>query len=559
VDVPVNISRSENSGMRAFSVDVQLSSELSLCATIDEGTYLNSIGTTQFQVLSLGGGLYRVDSAILGLPCGATAATGTLFTLHVGSGLTSATGTVSVVAVTLRDCSNAAIAGSPGAPVSVTIDNSAPGAISALAAAQQTSGNDGDGTTKVIVSWPAVGPGESVEVYRKGFGFYPEYDDAGGSAPSAPSYPPGGGWVLAGTVTGPTSLADETTTRDFYYYVAFAKDSCGNVSGVSNRTDGTLNYHLGDVEPVVLLMRGNNLVNTSDVSDLGLNYGITLAFNDPLNYLDVGPTTDFSVNGRPTTDDRVQFEDLLMFAINYGQVSAPALSSRPAGAAGTDALALDVPELPAIGETFAVGLRLSSTGRVKGLSVQLAYDPAVVEPAGVEAGALLTAQHVPSLVLSSQPGDVDAAVLGTGETIAGSGEVARAMFRVKAKGDAGIRVATVLARDKDNRALTLGSLAGSGGHTIPAGTALGAASPNPFSGTTTVELALRHQGAVSLDVYDLSGRRVASVLRGAQPAGVLQVQWDGRGPGGVRLAPGIYLMALEADGQRFSRRVLLIP
>jgi hypothetical protein len=32
------------------------------------------------------------------------------------------------------------------------------------------------------------GAGESVEVYRQGFGFYPEYDDAGGSVPSSPSY-----------------------------------------------------------------------------------------------------------------------------------------------------------------------------------------------------------------------------------------------------------------------------------------------------------------------------------------------------------------------------------
>lgn len=557
VQVPVNITRSTSDGLRGFSIDVQLSAGLTLCAPVDEGTYLSNVGGTQFQVLSNGGGSYTIDGSILGLPCGATALTGNLFTLNLGSLLPSATGTVTITSVTLRDCANGGVPGTAGAPASISIDNTAPVAIAALTAAQQTSGNDADGTTKVLVSWPAVEPGASVEVYRKGFGFYPEYDDAGGAAPAVPAYPPVG-WTLAGTVTGPTSLADETTARDFYYYVAFVKDACGNVSAVSNRTNGTLNYHLGDVQPVALL-RGNNLVNTADVSDLGIHYGVTLAFNDPLNYLDVGPTTDFSVNARPTTDNRVQFEDLMMFAINYGQVSAPATVARPAGKEGSEQLEIQVPALPAVGETFAVGLMLTSPGTVKGVSLQLAYDPAVVEPVGVEAGELLTGQHMPSVALSSQPGNVDAALLGTGEAIAGRGELARALFRVKATGDAALRVASVTARDKDNRAIALGTVTAPPGTSLPARTALGNVFPNPFQSETTIELALRHESEVSLDVYDLSGRRVASVLHGVQPAGMRLVKWDGRGERGLKMAPGIYLMRLEADGQRQTRRVLLVP
>lgn len=558
VDVPVTISRTSSDGLRGFSIDVQLSAGLTLCAATDEGSYLSDIGGTQFQVLSNGGGSYTIDCSILGLPCGATALSGTLFTLHVGSLLPSATGTVTVTAVTLRDCANGGVAASAGAPASISIDNTAPVAIAVLSATQRRTGNDADGTTKIDLAWPAVEAGASVLVYRKGFGFYPEYDDAGGAAPATPSYPPAG-WTLAATVTGPTVYADETTARDFYYYVAFVRDACGNVSAVSNRTNGTLNYELGDVQPVAGLFRGNNLVNTPDVSDLGIHYGITLVLNDVFNYLDVGPTTDFSVNARPTTDNRVQFEDLMMFAINYGQVSAPAAVVRPVGKQGRERLELRVPELPAVGETFAVRLVLSSPGTVKGVSVQLAYDAAVVEPLGVEAGELLTGQHVPSVVLSSAPGNVDAALLGTGEAIIGEGELASAVFRVKATGDAAIQVGTLLARDRDNKALALGTISTPAGNVLPGRTALGPAFPNPFHGETTIELALRHEANVSLDVFDLSGRRVASVLHGVQPAGLRLVKWDGRGDRGVRLSPGIYLMRLEADGQRQSRRVLLIP
>ena len=558
VQVPVNIARTSSDGLRAFSIDVQLSAGLTFCAPVGEGTYLSSVGSTQFQVVSNGGGSYTIDGSILGLPCGATAASGTLFTLNLGSLLPSATGTVTITSVTLRDCANGAVAGTAGAPASVSIDNTAPTAIAALSATQQHTGNDADGTTKINVSWPAVEAGASVLLYRKGFGFYPEYDDLGGAAPATPSYPPAG-WTLAATVTGPVTYADETTARDFYYYVAFVKDACGNISAVSNRTGGTLNYHLGDVQPVVGLQRGNNLVNTADVSDLGIHYGITLALNDPFNYLDVGPTTDFSTNARPTTDNRVQFEDLMMFAINYGTVSAPALAAKPAAKAGGDQLEIQLPELPAVGETFAVGLQLATQGTVKGLSVELAYDPAIVEPAGVEAGELLTAQHVPSVVLSSKPGNVDVALLGTDEAISGRGLVARAMFRVKAAGDAAIHLASALARDKDNRTVALGFLTAPAGNSLPARTAMGPASPNPFSRETTIELALRHDGEVSLAVYDLSGRHIAQVMHGMQPAGVRLVKWDGRGDTGARMAPGVYLMRLEADGQRLTRRVLLVP
>ncbi len=559
VQVPVNIARTSSVGLRAFSVDVQLSAGLTLCAAVDEGTYLSGVGATQFQVVSNGAGSYTIDCSILGLPCGATAATGTLFTLNLGSALPSGTGTVTLSAVTLRDCANGPVPGSAGAAASISIDNTPPGAIAALTAAQQHLGNDGDGSTKINLSWPAVEAGASVLVYRKGFGFYPEYDDLGGVAPATPTYPPAG-WTPVGTVTGPTTFADETTVRDFYYYVAFVRDACGNVSGVSNRTNGTLNYHLGDVEPVAGPLRGNNVVNTSDVANLGLHYGITLTPSDPLNYLDVGPTTDFSTNARPTTDNRVQFEDLIMFAINYGTVSAPSLAAKPAGKAGVDGLELQIPELPAVGENFAVGLDLSSAGTVKGLSVQLAYDPAVVEPVGVEAGELLALQHAPSAVLTAQPGNVDVAVLGAGEAIHGRGLVARTLFRVRAPGDAAIGVRSVLARDPDNRALPLGFVTTPlGGGTLPARTAMGPAWPNPFSRETTIELALRHEGEVSLAVYDLSGRRVARVLHGTQPAGVRLVKWDGRGDTGLRMAPGVYLMRLDAAGVKQTRRVLLVP
>src|SRR5207247_7555695 len=114
-----------------------------------------------------------------------------------------------------------------------------------LVATQIKSGNDADGTTKIQLDWTAIPSATSVKVYRAGFGGYPRYDDAGGQVPATPSYPPGAPWVLT-SVTAP-GTTDEPTTRDFYYYVAFVVGANSAVSPVSNKTGGTLDYHLGDV------------------------------------------------------------------------------------------------------------------------------------------------------------------------------------------------------------------------------------------------------------------------------------------------------------------------
>ncbi len=249
VTIPVDIARSDNANLRGFSIQVTLSSELALCGSgISEGTYLSGIGGTNFQVT--GSNPYTVDCAILGGTCGATAPTGNLFNLNVTSASPTATGTISITGVTLRDCVNQPIPGSPGTPLSITIDNTPPVAVTNLTATQVKAANDSDGTTKITLNFTVPGDAAVTEVYRAPYGNYPEYDDptpTPGAVPSAPSYPPAAPWAPTG-VTG-TGQTDEVAwpARDFWYYAVFTKDACGNVSAVSNMTDGTLNYHLGDV------------------------------------------------------------------------------------------------------------------------------------------------------------------------------------------------------------------------------------------------------------------------------------------------------------------------
>ncbi len=558
--VPVVLDRFDPASLRGYSVTLQLAN-LALCGPgITEDDLLSSIGGTQFQVVNNGGGSYTVDGAILGLPCGAPGG-GAMFDLHVAGTSPTGPGTITVTAVTLRDCNNLPIPGTPGPPASLPINNVTPPQVTGLAATQVKSGNlPPDGRTAIRLNFTAPGAPLTVEVWRAPFGHYPEYDDAGGAAPAVPSYPPGAPWTLtAVTADGQT---DKPPTRDFWYYVAFCRDSCDNVS-TSARTPGTLDYHLGDVTNGVTPGQGNDVVTGVDISLLGANYGIgeTDITTRGVEYLDVGPTTNFTTDGRPTTDDLINFEDLVMFAINFAPaVSAPSLASAPARAEAADALALEAPAHVTAGADFTVALRLRGAGDLQAISAQLGWDAAVVSPEGVVPGDFVASQG--GVVLSPQPGGVDAALLGVRAAggIAGEGVLATVRFHARASGDPGIVLARLLARDAANHPVELGATHAPVAPALPAHpavTALLPAAPNPFHHTVQLGFSLAVAGPSELAIYAVDGRRVRTVAaRAVREPGEYHVTWDGRDDGGRAVAPGIFFARLESGTARFTRAIV---
>ena len=556
VTVPVKWNRTDTTPVRAYSVTIQLSPELTLCGATTSAGYL--LGGAQppatFVVTPLGGGAYTIDEATLGSPCGATGSA-TLFNLQVAGTISDGSGTITVTAVKARDCSNQPVPATIGAVATIPIDNTAPAAV-ALTAAQNNTGNSATpaGTTDILVSWTGQEAGASVAVYRKGFGGYPYYDDAGGAEPAAPATPTAAvsaGWQLTG-VTG-SGQADRVAGRDFWYFVAFVTDPCGNVSSVSNRTDGTLNYHLGDVHDGSTNCSGDNLVNTSDISFLGAHYGVTLGALDPLGCLDVGPTTNLSVNARPTTDLHIDFEDLVLFAVNFGQVSAPQRAVT-AVAASADRVTLSVPHLPSIGETFTLPVSFDGTGRVQALSLKLAYDHAVVQFLGVDPGSMLGGN---AIALSPGNGGVDVAALGAGGSLIGSGELARARFRVIGSGDPAIGVDRVIARDGSNHDVTV-EFTAAPGVAAPRATGIVRAFPEPARDGVTLEWALSHSGPVTLAVYDLAGRRVRTLTDGEEAAGLRSTRWAADDDAGVKLAAGFYIVRLRTVDFAQSKTVRIV-
>jgi hypothetical protein len=87
--------------------------------------------------------------------------------------------------------------------------------------------------------------------------------------------------------------------------------------------------------------------------------------------------------------------------------------------------------------------------------------------------------------------------------------------------------------------------------------------PNPFQrgSQTTIPFALPESAVAGseLVVYDVSGRRVRTLMEMAALSGEQAVVWDGLDDGGEGVPAGIYVAILRSGGTERSIRVLLIP
>ncbi|MBK8232973.1 MAG: hypothetical protein IPK72_20910 [Candidatus Eisenbacteria bacterium] len=546
--VQFDFTRIDTTPARLVSTTFQLSSNLDLCAGLggsihdlygSGGAWLSGPYGHTLHVTDNGGGSYTVDVAVLGLPCGPTAG-GSLFTVDLTkkTGEPDGPGSVTVTSVVVRDCDNGPLPALSGASAALSVDTTPPIAVSDLSAVQWLAGNDANGTTKIGLSWTPPSDAAAVEVYRAKFGNYPEYDDAPspGSVPPAPTYPPPSRWSLLPAITAPG--ADEPPGRDFWYYALFSKDACGNVSAASNVTQGTLNYHLGDVHSGISDCAGENQVDVSDLSYLGSHYFSPSAY--AWNCLDVGPTSTGSVDGRPLTDSFIEFEDLMLFAMNYGLVSREAPVDPPSAAATSERPRVELRLSRTDGSSVASLHLLDHRASVRGLHLFVRLDPNDLDRLQVAPGALQSEQPDPLFFESPRTGDgiwIDLAALGPDGVLKGYGEVAQ--LRVAGDWTETPRLVGTSLRDRANLPIGGESPADTPGPVTSVTAAL-SVEPNPFSDRVTLHFTLPEPGPVRLDLFDVAGRLVQRLLGRECAAGSHALRWDGRDAHGRRVAAGLF-------------------
>ncbi len=81
--------------------------------------------------------------------------------------------------------------------------------------------------------------------------------------------------------------------------------------------------------------------------------------------------------------------------------------------------------------------------------------------------------------------------------------------------------------------------------------------PNPASGQLMVVYELKEEVFVSLEVYDLFGRKVATLIQGIQPSGTRTFNWNLMQAPGQRLMSGIYTLRMKAGTENMTKKVVI--
>jgi len=438
----------------------------------------------------------------------------------------------------------------------IIADNTAPTAVTGFDAAP--------GHQKCDLSW-TMGTDtylDGVVVQRTdNAGDYPLYAAFKGAWPTVTPFYAADHTLGTNVYNGAAAVAvDPVVDRNIYYYQAFCYDIARNygaadVSGLS--ADLATNYWLGDVASTLGSGIGfyNGLVNDADINELGGWYHQAPG-GAPYTEMDVGPTVhpNYGRLGLPFPDNFVGFEDLMMFAMNYGVVAPRIVPLLSEPVEGQLALSLDEVGSDATG-LVELALRLDgNVGDVKGIS-------AVFELDGMEfvSARLSDEMSSPAAKTFLWAGDdqIDLAILGTGVSIGGSGEVARLTFQTTSD-ESSVDFASATLRGVENELLDADLEGYDSTGDIPAVFKLAQNAPNPFNPMTTIAFNVPHESRVAIRVYDVTGRVVRTLVDGVTEPGRHAAVWDGRNDQRESCGSGVYFCVMETPEYRGSSKMMLL-
>lgn len=249
-------------------------------------------------------------------------------------------------------------------------------------------------------------------------------------------------------------------------------------------------------------------------------------------------------------NDRVDFDDFFLFADVFGTVystSRPAVVDRVTG------------ELPLVvrshldEDELLVELRAVGADGWRGLGLLVGYDSATLELVDGEEEADFGRDLSSGLQVRVPTGDAEVALLAhrtSGAPFSGEGSVALLRFRRltdRAETWLELRAGAVQTTEEVVHLADLRSLRV---RLVPERFALSQNFPNPFNPETTIRFDLPVESQVRLELFDVLGQRVRTLVAGQLSAGGQRVVWDGRDEDGLAVGNGVYFYRLEAGAWR---------
>lgn len=82
--------------------------------------------------------------------------------------------------------------------------------------------------------------------------------------------------------------------------------------------------------------------------------------------------------------------------------------------------------------------------------------------------------------------------------------------------------------------------------------------PNPFNPTTNIEFSVPYQSDVKIEVYNITGQLVKTLVDGSITAGIHRIAWDGFSNNGVSVSSGLYFYRMSGPGFVQTKKMLML-
>lgn len=82
-------------------------------------------------------------------------------------------------------------------------------------------------------------------------------------------------------------------------------------------------------------------------------------------------------------------------------------------------------------------------------------------------------------------------------------------------------------------------------------------SPNPFNPSTLITFGIINDERISVDIFDIQGQLVNTLINKNLQAGWHTINWDGKNKLKEEVPSGIYIVSIKAMGERKSKKLIL--
>lgn len=352
---------------------------------------------------------------------------------------------------------------------------------------------------------------------------------------------------------GETSFQDLTALNGVRYTYQVKPYDADNETGTMFERSGiSIRNNAVDVsgQPIYGLFGIDTKVGFDDFFVFADNFGLSAA--DEI----FEPAFDLIANAK------IDFDDFFAFADNFGReaVAAGKVVPMMAGLNADARLYLDAgADLPKIGEEVAIDVSLADFVELKGYGFSVDYDANLLEFVKVvtDNSLLGESELAQPTVISQTDGQV--AIAAYGETVSEGDLGMSLVFRTKTEiENTYVEVMESEVRDGSYAVDPVALPAPVQIQTRPEQYALGNNYPNPFNPATTIKYALPEAGFAKLEVYNVVGQVVRTLVAGQQNAGRYVVQWDASDDSGRSLSSGIYFYRLQAGKEFLEVKKMLL-